>query len=285
MEPKDKEILEKMVCSAIPNTRELQRIRIKHLGFNYSGEEHMRKYYSEKYASPKRIVQLPADDLKMIYELVIPLSFSNGDFFRDEGVELHFPRWNKGWSNDWGGYGAMHLTTKKNFNVLLAIFNNHTLPMKFEKACEKITDEEKQNREAVSVPHHWYVNNYDPHEEVVYHQFVVCNEKILGVPYYSVDEIKTKEEECDDRRWGFTYSREEMLKKEFDCRAFFTSSDLSDYSVVKQYISKKLKERADDIKKGFSSKGEARQLISSSVRLLKIGEPVMIYDPEWVRKS
>lgn len=285
MEPKDKEILEKMVCSAIPNTRKLQRIRIKHLGCNYFGEEHMKKYDVKNYASPKRIVQLPADDLKRIYELSVPLSLSFGDFFRDEGIELFFHRWRKGCSDDFGGYGAMHLTTYKNFNVLLEIFNDHALPAKFEKACAKITDEEKQSRKAVSVPHHWYVDNYDPHEEVVYHQFVVCDEKVLGIPYYYVEEIKTKEEECEDRRSWFTYSQEEKLLKEFDCRAFFTSSDLSDYSAVEQYINKKLKERADDIKKGFSSKGEARQLISSSVRLLKIGEPVMIYDPEWVRKS
>jgi len=281
----DKDILERLVCCDIPNTKEMQRIRVKYLGSSYDGEEHMKKYYPKKWASPRRIVQLPADDLKKIYESVIPLSFSQGDFYRDEGIELFFSRWNRGSSDDFGSYGAMHLTTKKNLDVLIEIFNKHDLTVKFERPCGKVLDGEKQERKAVSVPHHWYVDNWDPFECIVYHQFVVCEEEVLAVPYYFVEEMKLKEEEYKDHKSWIIFSQKDTLNKEFQCRAFFTSRGASGDLMPEKYINKKLKEKADDIKESFSSPNQNQQLLLSSVRLLKIGEPVVIYNPEWIRKA
>jgi hypothetical protein len=281
----EKEALERLVCCDIPNTKEMQRIQVKYLGGRYEGEEQMKKYYHKKWASPRRIVQLPKDDLKTIYELVIPLSFSQGDFNRCEGIELSFPRWKKGSSDDFGSYGAMHLTTQKNFDMLIEIFNKHHLPVKFEHPCEKVLDGEKQKRKAVSVPHHWYVDNWDPFEDVVYHQFVVCEEEVLAIPYYFVREEKLKEEECENHKSWIVFSQKDTLRKEFQCEAFFTSPAASGDLVPEKYITKRLKEIDNGIKDSFSSPNKNLQLVSSSVRLLKIGAPVVIYDPEWIRKA
>lgn len=287
VEKDDEEIINSLECDDIPNTRVLQEMRLKSVGKQTGHEEHIQKYYSEelkeRLMKVPRIVILPIAEQTQIYSLAIPLSFPLCDFTgRDkEKIKTYFHRWTS-WDCQ---VGAMHLTTQKGLEGLVKIFSKNFLSIKPEPAYGPIfgVSWQRDNLQAgLSVPHSWYVDTYDPGESLMRHQFVICEQDVIGIPYFFTIEqiLEAREEQIGYNNTFIKRSHSQTRVKEAHCWATFYSSLHA--RKPQDYLQELLDERAkEEIGEGTFQ----GRVISSSWRTIRFGEPVTIYDPKWIDES
>ena len=295
----ENQILERLVCNDIPETRELQELRFQSVGKSTSYEEHMKKYYAKAWEKSHTLFRIPNQDLMKVYSLAIPLTFPSSDhtpFDKVHSIKTDYFRW-QGRSF---GKGAMHLTTEKALNELISIFVKHNIPIKQEPAYGNIFDISREDEPGIVVPHSWYVDGYDPHQCLFEHQFVVCKQEVFGAPYYYLKEetIRKETEEPGYDKGNLTFSFERKTKREFDCRATFFNPNHQGQPpfYLPKHLEKLRKNNAERIKEWFQREKsnnfgikkrskEDSVLEDSSITLLKIGNPIKIFDPKWIEKS
>ena len=278
------EVLEKLICRDIPDTRALQQMRMESIGHESRSEQTIEKYYPEKWSVP-RVVRMPPEDQKKVYSLLIPLTFGFGEPFQktDKKPEIYFSRW----QSRMCGMGSMHLTTEEALNMILEILVKNNIPIKLEMSYGPIFDVDKQRRlydPAIAVPFCWHTNDYDPSESLVHHQFAVCKQKVIGTPYYFLEEtiVKTeKQERILPDHLGLSLER--VHQRDYSCSAVFTSPehwrDLQPDKLIPSILEERKQGRIDDQNPKYG------ELESAEIKLLKIGEPVLVYDPAWISEK
>ena len=286
IEIRDNEILEGLVCGSIPDTRKLQELRLELVGQESPDEKYMRERHHGKWANTPRLVRIPDEELREVYRAAIPLTFPGPDAYNDDPLKTHFARWTSGDSSN----GAMHLTTPKGLNNLLRVFTKNEIEIGLELAYGKIV-EGWGGESGICVPYRWKIGNcFDYYEELLRHQFVVCEWEVIGHPYYT-KKTKVSNKSKEDKIGGRSFTNEETEETTFRVDAMFSWAKLSHVNTPEKYLLKYLAERDKRTRKewddreqrrkreGFEGEGELTDL---HTELLKIGDPVLIYDPEWV---
>lgn len=269
-------ILEKLVCKDIPDTRKLQQLRIDSLDTISQYEKIMREHYPDKDETTYRLIKIPQHELEKVYRGAIPLSFPSCDFWGNRDIETNFFRWTS-WDYQ---QGAMHLTTEKSLNNLLRIFVNNKIPIQQEVAYGKVFDVEIQGRPGISVLHS---SSGGYGDSFFRHQFVVCKQNVIGVPYYFTEDIITREGKQEEgyNHVSFEISKKRTQQKTYFCKAIFSSPDHIGDITPKNYIPKMLEDKR---KNKIENWDESRwgKLENVEIDLLRIGDPILIYDPKWV---
>ena len=278
----DKEALKNLVCEDIPDVRKMQRMRLDSIGYLSSGEQYMEKYYrQDKFEKTPRLIRIPSEELREVYSLALPLTFPMLDQIKGGGFGPSYSRW----QHNGGGGGAMHLTTKRGLSRLLGIFAKNNLPVKEESAFGPVFDFLKDNRKWSIVPHSWYVDTYDPYENLFTHQFVACEQKVIGIPYYYVEKITRREESRNKflTQADSSFTDETTKDVNYHAEAVFVNSEQAFVKQYKERILGMLRSWNQRKTKEFNKISKTHHTEYSSIRLLNIGEPVLIYDPEWIK--
>jgi hypothetical protein len=303
LEPNDQQALEQIANNSIPNTRELQKLRKELIGKQSSYEKHMQQHYPKHWETP-RIVRLSIEDQLKIANLSIPLSFPSLDWGYENinvsAIDTNFYRFQ-------GNRTALHLTTEQGLNKLLQIFTQNQIPIKNEKACGPILDSERTSLPAISVPHSWYVDNYDPHEDLFQHQFVVYDgqyqEEILAYPYIYKKETTRQQNTSEDPildeiRNNIQFRKKITTHTEYKTDAYFAnpfahSHNANPAKQVRKSIEGQLQSRfAQDLKPTplkkrefaiMTSKIEYNATLGGKVTLLRVDDPITIFRPDWIQ--
>ena len=284
MEVPENEILEKLVCRDIPDTMALQQMRLKLIGGGNESENFIKEHYPEKWKIP-RVAVMPLEHQKKVYSLSVPLTFGFGEpsVRDDREIQVYFSRWRSGMC----GKGALHLTTEENLNMILEIFVKNSLPIKLENSYGSIFGADKMRGHytpAIAVPFCWYVDTCDPSESLIHHQFAVCKQKVVGTPFYFLEETVVKEEEhkqiLSDH---LDLSLKRTHRRNSSCSGVFTSPehchDLQPDKLIPEILAEKKQRRA------ANQNPKHGELESAEIKLLRIGEPVLVYDPAWVSEK
>ena len=249
-EPTEAEIVKKLVCTDIPDTRALRQARIDSVGTESCYEKIIREHYPELYEE-KRLVRLPDAALRKVYQLSFPLSFPICDFSTNYCGSTCFFRWASGSSD-----GGMNITTPAGLDQILRICDEQKLPFEEAQAYGTVCELEKPGQGA-AVPLSWRVDTYDPARFLFEAQFVQRNDAIYMISYVAF----TNGEETET-------TRESPLVGQYTIRTKRESWDTYRASAA-AFCQKHLEEGIDWIKK---NKG----------KLLKAEQPVVIFDPAWV---
>jgi len=258
-----------ITCEDIPDTKKLQEIRLSALDKQTGDERFMQEHYPVEYKTP-RITTLTVDERRRIYSLVFPLSFSLPESFGSK-VQTHFGRWS-GNSRSYDGSGAMNLTTGKGLDELISIFSKNNLPIRPGPASGNVFgrwgDRDCRCEAGINVPYGWQVDTYDPNQSIINHQFVVCEQTVMGVPFKYVIREKMKNVEK-----GKVTT---VVEKKEHCEAYFYPKEHPDFET---YLLKRLEEKAQE------QVGEDRyegKVVMCKLNFIGLGEPKLVYDPSWV---
>ena len=282
----EQEILEALVCNEIPDTRAMQACRLKAAGALSFTEKYMQKNHPAAWEKANIIAKIPKRHQRQVFKLSIPLAYPSGDYPKrgfdpdEKTPKTDYYRWKSHCMGD----GAMHVTTENNLNRILGIFVRNKLPVKLETAYGMLLDNQRERDAAITVPFSWKVDTYDPCELLLYHQYVAFNKKIVGIPYWWKSEWTVKEEKKGDSYNSSRahFSSTTTTRVNYNCNAAFFSPDHYGYSANPKKLLQDSLDRTDrDKKEGWDEERQG-ELISSKSKLLKVGEPVLIYDPEWV---
>jgi hypothetical protein len=278
-----KNIIKKLKCEDIPDTKRLQQIRLNSFGKVSGDEEFIKEHYPEKYKLP-RIVSMPEEEIKQVYSLAIPLTFPLGDpISYGNGCYTFYFRWTSGDCQK----GAMHLTTGKNMNKLINLFSRNNINIKAENSFGKLLDMDilkDWTSAGISVPHSWHVDNYDPHQELFEHQFVVFENKIHACPYFYSEKKISHTQEEDNRNSSIIITDNIEKSIELCCRGTFY---IPEYQNPEEYLPELLKKYEENLKESHSnwrvSQSKDKEISNSlELRLLNIGNPIEIYNPGWL---
>jgi len=288
----NKEILKRLPCIDIPDTRELQRIRLRSIETLIPDERYIKEHYSEELKSKlqktPRIFLLPKEEQRRVYSLSIPLSFPDYQTAR-----AHTPDIKTNFNRFGSSTQAMHLTTTKGLNEILSILTRHKIPISSDLANGKIFDSGKI-RPAITAPHSWQADTsgWGDGEDLFKHQFIVCNQDVLASPYYVFKEfnlVDDSEKTEDNSNSNYapeyehfkSYSRA-VLKKFYSKATFFSRLH---FPQPKDYLPEKLNE---EIRKEIGTKlrhGIEWIIESAKIEVLKIEESILIYDPKWIGQN
>jgi hypothetical protein len=283
-----KHFIKRLKCLDIPDTRKLQEIRLNSIGKTSTSEEFMKKHYPDKYNIP-RILTMPEEELKQVYSLAIPLTFPMLDpIGYGNGCETHFFRW----AGRFNGEGALHLTTEKNLNKLIKLFSKNNINIKLEESFGRILDAGRADPPGIVVPHSWKVEHYDPYQGFFNHQFIAFEERINACPYYTLEKETSHTSKEEHGYENSSISLHNKIKKETKiscCTAFYTPK----YFNPEEFLPKLLKKYETNLNLNHSNYIESRsdkskeKEISHSLelKLLSVGQPVEIYNPNWIDKD
>ena len=274
----EEDILKCLVCTEIPDTLNLQRLCLASIGQENGCEQFIQNHYKERGDTP-RLFRIPSEQLSLVYRLSIPLSLHVNI---SHSYETKFRRWESSFPN-----GTMHLTTREGLNRILEISVKNGISLDLENAYGKIFDVERERRSGLSAPHSWSeTKEYRPpfQKDLLMHQFVVCEEKVIGIPYYTKESevVLEKRDICLEDCYDLT--EEETRKTEFRLDAMFSSPNHRGDIVAEKYLPEMLKEREKNKIENWDEEREGKKLISYQIELLRIRGPVLIYDPTWVSK-
>jgi hypothetical protein len=274
-------IIKKLECEDIPNTKRLQEIRLNSIEKASDSEEFMKKHYPYKYNIP-RIITMPKEEIKKVYSLAIPLTFPMLDpFSYGHGCDTYFFRW----AGRFNGDGAIHLTTDKNMNELIKLFSKNNIHIEIEDAFGSILDVGRTDKPGIIVPHSWRMEHYNPYQGFFKHQFVVFDESINACPYfYLKKEASHSQEEDRYKTSSITITNKIEKSIEFKCRAAFY---MPKYFEPENFLPELLKKYEDNLKHNHlswreSQKEDKETLHSIELKLLSIGNPIEIYNPKWI---
>ncbi|MCX6750484.1 MAG: hypothetical protein NTZ83_03430 [Candidatus Pacearchaeota archaeon] len=274
-----KNIIKKLECENIPDTRKLQEIRLNSIGKISGDEEIMKEHYPEEYNIP-RIITMSEEEVREVYSLALPLTFPLCDpFGYGNGCEIHFFRW-------YGNHdGAIHLTTQKNLNRLIKLFSKNNINIQVEESFGRILDAGRADPPGIVVPHSWYREGYDVGKFLLKHQFVVFDESINACPYFYIKkEISHSQEEDKYKTSSITITNKTKKSIELNCSGTFY---MPKYYKPEDFLPELLKKYEGNLKKGHSNWRESQKKdkeISHSLelKLLSIGNPIEIYNPNWL---
>jgi hypothetical protein len=303
--PTEDEILERIKDNKIPDPKRLQRIRLDSVGKVNPAEESNKKHYPQRYEKTKRLVQIPPEDLMRVYSLSFPLSLTGGEFYdRQHGQPLiydSFYRWEGG---DCVNKGSMHLTTAKGLNELVKIFTRHDLEVRVAAAYGPVFDLSHFNNPGVCVYHSF--SNHD-HDNLTQNQFVPCEMPVIAIPYWYVIERALEKQKKREHTMKIVKLNDSLTltscliqERKYCTGAFFIWPEYHEFAdhpdgkkLIEQNVLPKLQANAQkEMKESNESKDRVRthhdemtdtEVKASNARLLKVGEPVKIFDPEWVK--
>ena len=271
-------LLKDLVCKDIPDTRKLQELRIQSIGEQNDYEDYVKQHFPQLYSIP-RIILLPLAEQQYLSSSSLPLSFAMADCKGHSSKKDMNTRFNRWTSGDFQK-GAMHLTTEKGLSGIVKVLGKNGVDTRTELAFGPIfgVSSGRDNCEAgISAPHSWYVDTYDPWETMTRHQFVICNQDVLGIPFFFVRETKIEQTKHETGDIAKSNSLTTIVKQEaFSSATFHSSLHQVDY---RREIMHVLEERAKEMVGERTYEGS---IVSSSIRALKIGEPIVIYDPKWI---
>lgn len=278
MEEEDYQALEKLVCFEIPDTRKLQQIRLNSIGDDGSIEKEMKKHHFEEWENISRLVRLSERDLGKVYGSSIPLTFSIREISGRGITKTDFLRWQGHCSNR----GDTNLTTETNLNILLKIFFENGLKIKLERGNGPLYDirmeEDFYADPAISVPH-----SFIEVQGLSRIQYLVCDQRVSAAPYYWKEEIaiRTGSDFNGSNVDASSYGMEELRETKYFCKAMYFSPDHCKDFLPESWLPKML-EKKNDRKISEWDKSRKGKLLNSKMKLLRIGEPIMIYDPTWI---
>ena len=278
MDVQDQAILEKLVCDEIPDTKKLQQIRLDSIGIESEDEKNVNIYHTAWADRARRLIKIPQEQLKLIYRISIPLTFDNIKINQDNSFNAFFTRWMA--KN--GSCGAMNLITSRGFDQLLDFFKDNNLPFRIELAYGKIFDEDEERNPAVSVPFSFHncreYGGYHIHRQ----QYVICERKIIGIPYYiKTIEISHKSQQNESKYKTLELKEQVVKRTKYEAHAMFLSPGFEDKISPEKYLSRELKEKDKESVQNWNEKDNGR-LIHLHNELIKIGMPIIIYDPAWI---
>jgi len=275
-EKQTRRVLESLVCAEMPDTRWLQKIRLESIGTTSNNEKFIQEHYPDKFSQP-RICRLDEEKLRRVYELAIPLSFPHLDYPCSIDKKHYFGRWAN-------SHAAMHLTTEKGLNELLKIFTEEGLTVRIKPAFSRIFDYKTYTNGAACVPHSWNVEHDDPGEMPFEHQFVTCDEVVVAYPYiYKHGQvIKECNHEIHKEDAHFKIRTTETV--DFRSDATYTAqSGPKPEDYLQKMRNDRDKERVKDMNERSLINAQSMIIESSYVTILKIGQPVIVYDPKWIK--
>ncbi|MBN1793108.1 hypothetical protein JW826_05485 [Candidatus Woesearchaeota archaeon] len=279
------EVLETLVCEDIPDTRAMQAYRLKAAGIPSSNEEYMQKHYPAAWKQAKTISRMPAHHQKQVFKMSIPLAFPSGDypltgFDPDEKPpKTDHHRWQSNFMSD----GAMHVTTENNLNKILKIFVKNDLPIRLRPAYGKLLDNQRELDSGIVVPYGWRVDTYDPCQLPSYHQYVVFNRNLFAAPYWwrHIWTIRTEKKDDPYNKSALHFTMETTTHVKYCCDALFFSTDYPGSGPLEKFLQERC-ESEDQRDLDESRESRHGKLTSTERRVLKVGEPILIYDPEWI---
>jgi len=273
-----KRIIKYLKCEDIPDTKRLQEIRLNSIGKISEDEKFMKEHYLDKYKLP-RIILMPEEEIKQVYSLAIPLSFPMLDpISYGNGCETFFFRWTN-------NNGAMHLTTDKNMNELIKLFSKNNIPIKIQDSFGSLLDMGRTNHPGITVPHSWRVEHYDSYQGLFEHQFLVFDESINACPYFYLEkEASHSQEEDKYKNSSITLTSKTKKSIKLDCRATFY---MPKYFKPEDFLPELLKKYENNLEIRHSnwreSQKENKEISHSlELKLLHIGSPIEIYNPNWL---
>jgi len=288
----EEKIIEKLASNPydrIPDTRKLQQLRIDSIGQENGYEEHIRKRMNDKMRKFPRIILLSEKEQQTIYSLAIPLAFPPHDLASQKDIKSKYYRF----QGDSIAMGAMHVTTERNLEQLMKLFFTHNISMRLEEAYGEIFNGDRVNRPAITVPHSWYIDTYDPDERPLQHQFVTCEQDIIAIPYVFLEELSfsnSTEKTEDNSKGNYLHETLQFAStgnatiRRFESEAVFSSTPHK--MNVEEYLSKSLGEKAKQ-KIGKSENHNRLDWIikSATAKPVFIGNPIQVYDPNWIEKD
>ncbi|MDD5133632.1 MAG: hypothetical protein PHD81_00265 [Candidatus Nanoarchaeia archaeon] len=281
----DRKLIDLLECRDIPDTRKIQKIVLDHIVDSHPSEikakeENAQTYIinqrEERWYSWKEINTLsrliPKEIKKEIYSLAIPLSTAFGEFWNyKDKTGKHIGTYYSDWVNGPCGINPIHITSLKNIDKIWSILS------KFELKIERYSSDIKlceldRNPEGIIVPYRWnFDQNYDsPSWKISKHIFLAWDKPIFVIPYFFIKDIRYKEIERKKTSIDHFSITEKLTK----CKDFtmYTAS----------FCNAHLKKSESWIKKEVKSRNEHKALRKVENKVMKIGEPVLIYDPGWV---
>ncbi|MDP3733822.1 MAG: hypothetical protein Q8R37_01210 [Nanoarchaeota archaeon] len=272
----------------IPNGRGIQKVRLENIGQDNYDEITMRQREQEskrmdrhpdlRWSQLPRIVQLPAEQQREVYLSAIPLAAPFGEAGMNEST-----RGLSRWRAPFNGKGAMHVTTDAGLEKLLSLFAAYEIPVteerKYGQLC-MVEEEHSEHPAGKVVPHSWHVSkNFDPYEGLLTHQFVNFEQKVFLLPYvtdHSETTVSGKR-----KKGAFNTSTSETMSSKY--------TKTYEAKTV-PFCEKHLRQAHHWLDHHYAVENKAAlgkckdtETINSKTIITWIEDPILIYDPAWVK--
>ncbi len=302
------EILEKLRLFTIPDTRGLQQIMIKTSDNKNPFEREIEEEHYDYCRKTPRLVTLSQQDKKRIFSLSVPFSFSDNwlrwmkdpekgvrfDMENEKDLQAVYNRqmWFSRWEHSSYSPG-LNITTKKGLEKIIKILSRKNLPIELESSYHPCFREARWP--VIVVPYTWDPGCMDG-AELLYLSFMDFDAKLMACTYLTLNETTgIGHEATESNHLSFSYpsysfhkSTTPYTERKFRSNIIVFSDGIC--SRPEYHIQEELKrdqekpetdsgEKADyhDIKKYF------HQVIDIKTTLLEISEPVVVFDPKWIK--
>ena len=304
-------VLDELKRISIPNTRELQQLRISSAGLiGPDGRKTSDNQIKEKDEKP-RFVLFPEDEQKRVYSVSIPFSFPDGDWLtRMEDPQCPLPtslpeemqvlQSRRMWFEKWGSgsfSSGLNITTKQGLEELIRIFSRNNLPFELGNFHKELFYSSGTSNPSLRIPY-----ALDGGNHLMDLEFITFDYILEACTYIVLEETKGihNEEEISNLLDNDFRPNHKIFTK----ASFLTTRDV--YCDITVFCSERgvehpeyyLQERLDkEMKQRLTESAEERELypgnlerengriISARASVLYIGEPAVVYDPSWINLS